>query len=117
VRPSAAGDKAVSIAVPVAAGCTPANDGRIIRLQIPSLTEERRKELTKQVRKFGEESKVAIRNERREANEFIKKQEKDGDLTEDDVKSDEKLIQKATDEAISEVDKIVEAKEAEIMEV
>jgi len=107
-------EKAINIAN---IGINPSNDGRIIRLQIPSLTEERRKDLTKLVRKYGEEAKVAVRNERRDANEQLKKQEKDGDLTEDDLKNEEKLIQKATDDAISEIDKIIEKKEAEIMEV
>ena len=107
-------EKAINVAN---IGINPSNDGKIIRLQIPSLTEERRKELTKLVRKFGEETKVAIRNNRRDANEILKKQEKDGELTEDDLKSEEKLVQKSTDEAISEVDKIVVKKEAEIMEV
>ena len=98
-------------------GINPSNDGKIIRLQIPQLTEERRKELSKLVKKYGEDAKVAIRNERRDANEQLKKQEKDGDLTEDDLKNEEKLVQKATDDAISEIDKIIEKKEAEIMEV
>lgn len=98
-------------------GINPSNDGKVIRLQIPSLTEERRKELTKLVHKYGEDAKVAIRNERREANEHLKKQEKDGDITEDDLKNEEKLVQKRTDEAISEIDKIIEKKEAEILEV
>jgi len=107
-------EKAINIAN---IGINPSNDGKIIRLQIPSLTEDRRKELTKLVRKYGEESKVAIRNLRREANEMLKKQEKDGDLTEDDLKSEEKLVQKTTDDAIADVDKIIEKKEADIMEV
>ena len=98
-------------------GINHSNDGKIIRLQIPSLTEERRRDLTKLVRKYGEEAKVAIRNNRRDANEQLKKQEKYGDLTEDDLKNEEKLVQKTTDEAISEIDKIIEKKEAEIMEV
>jgi len=98
-------------------GINPSNDGKILRLQIPSLTEERRKELTKLVRKHGEDAKVAIRNERREANERLKKQEKDGELTEDDLKNEEKLVQKQTDDAISEIDKIIEGKCAEILEV
>jgi len=98
-------------------GINPSNDGKVIRLQIPSLTEDRRKELTKIVNKYGEEAKIAIRNERREANEILKKQEKDGELTEDDLKNEEKLVQKATDEAISEIDAIVEKKTVEIMEV
>jgi len=107
-------EKAINIAN---IGINPSNDGKILRLQIPQLTEERRKELTKLVRKHGEEAKVAIRNERREANEQLKKQEKDGDLTEDDLKNEEKLVQKQTDDAISEIDKIIEGKCAEILEV
>ena len=98
-------------------GINPSNDGKFLRLHIPQLTEERRKELTKLVHKYGEDAKVAVRNERREANETLKKQEKDGDLTEDDLKNEEKLVQKATDEAITEIDKIIESKEKEIMEV
>ena len=98
-------------------GINPSNDGKVLRLQIPQLTEERRKELTKTVHKYGEDAKVAVRNERREANEHLKKQEKDGDLTEDDLKNEEKLVQKATDDAITEIDKIISGKEKEIMEV
>jgi len=98
-------------------GINPSNDGKIIRLAIPQLTEERRKDLTKLVKKYGEEAKVAVRNERRDANERLKKLEKDSDITEDDLKDEEKLVQKAIDEAISEIDKIIEKKEAEIMEV
>jgi len=98
-------------------GINPSNDGRVIRLQIPALTEERRKELTKLVRKYGEDAKVAIRNLRRDANEHLKKSEKAGDLTEDDLKDEEKAVQKKTDEAIEKVDKITAAKEAEILEV
>ena len=107
-------EKAINLAN---TGINPSNDGKIIRLQIPQLTEERRKELSKLVKKYGEDAKVAVRNERREANELLKKQEKAGDLTEDDLKNEEKLVQKDTDEAISEIDKIIEKKEAEIMEV
>jgi ribosome recycling factor len=98
-------------------GINPANDGKVIRLQIPSLTEERRKELTKLVHKYGEESKVAVRNERRDANEHLKKQEKAGDLTEDDLKDEEKTVQKHTDEAIKKIDDILKIKEAELLEV
>ncbi|MCL2492416.1 MAG: ribosome recycling factor [Clostridiales bacterium] len=98
-------------------GIHPGNDGKAIRLQIPALTEERRKELTKLVKKYGEDAKVAIRNERRNANELLKKQEKAGDLTEDDLKDEEKKSQKKADDAIDQIDKIVAAKEAEILEV
>ena len=107
-------EKAINIAN---IGINPSNDGKIIRLQIPSLTEDRRKELNKLVKKYGEDAKIAIRNERRDANERLKKQEKDGDITEDDLKNDEKLVQKTTNDAISEIDKIIEEKETEIMEV
>jgi len=107
-------EKAINVAN---IGINPSNDGKILRLQIPQLTEERRKELTKLVKKYGEDAKVAIRNVRREANESLKKQEKDGELTEDDLKNEEKLVQKRTDESISEIDKIVDAKCTEILEV
>ena len=98
-------------------GINPANDGKVIRLVIPPVTEERRKELTKTVKKMGEEAKVAIRNLRRDANEAIKKLEKDGELTEDDRDADLEDIQKKTDEAGKEIDKICADKEKEIMEV
>jgi ribosome recycling factor len=107
-------EKAINIAN---IGINPSNDGKTIRMQIPSLTEERRKDLTKLVHKFGEEAKVAIRNERRDANEHLKKQEKDSELTEDDLKNEEKKVQKRADEAIAEIDKILAKKEAEILEV
>ena len=98
-------------------GINPVNDGKGVRLSIPQLTEERRKELAKEVKKIGEESKVAIRNLRKKANEEVKKEEKNGDLTEDDLKSDEKDIQKATDDGIKRVDEVIAKKEQEIMEV
>ena len=98
-------------------GINPSNDGKVIRLVFPELTEERRKELVKVVRKKGEESKVAIRSIRRDANEQIKKQQKDNELTEDDLKRLEEKIQKLTDELIREIDTIVSAKEKEIMTV
>lgn len=107
-------EKAINVAN---IGINPSNDGKVLRLQIPALTEERRKELTKLVKKFGEDAKVAIRNERRDANEKLKKMEKDGELTEDDLKDEEKTVQKKTDDCIKEVDKIVEGKEKEILEV
>jgi ribosome recycling factor len=107
-------EKAISVAN---IGVNPANDGKVIRLQIPSLTEERRKELTKLVKKYGEESKVAIRNERRDANDHLKKLEKDSELTEDDLKAEEKEVQKKTDDTIKRIDEIIEAKEKEILEV
>ncbi|MDD3704547.1 MAG: ribosome recycling factor [Clostridiaceae bacterium] len=95
----------------------PSNDGKMIRLVIPQLTEERRKDLGKVVKKLGEESKVAVRNIRRDANEQLKKLKKDGDISEDGLKKSEDSIQKITDKFIKEVDKAVETKEKEIMEV
>jgi ribosome recycling factor len=98
-------------------GINPSNDGKSLRLQIPQLTEERRKELTKLVHRFGEDAKVAVRNERRDANEKLKKQEKDGDLTEDDLKDEEKEVQKKTDGCVKDIDAIIADKEKEILEV
>lgn len=98
-------------------GITPSNDGKVIRLIFPQLTEERRKELAKQVQKMGEECKVAIRNIRRSANDDIKKQKKDGILTEDDVKDAEKAVQDITDKYIKNADAITSAKEKDIMKV
>ena len=98
-------------------GINPANDGRVIRLVFPELTEERRKELVKIVKKKGEESKVAIRSIRRDANEQSKKAQKDNLLTEDDQKQLEDKIQKLTDEKIKEIDGILTAKEKEILSV
>lgn len=98
-------------------GLNPSNDGRVIRLVIPMLTEERRKDLTKVARKAGEEAKVAIRNERREANEKLKKGQKNGDITEDDLKRAEDDVQKSTDKYIKMVDEVIANKEKEIMEV
>jgi len=98
-------------------GINPANDGKVIRLVFPELTEERRKELVKTVRKKGEESKVAIRNVRRDLNDQIKKQKKDGEITEDDQKKLEEKGQKLTDEFIKDIDVILTAKEKEILSV
>ena len=98
-------------------GITPNNDGTVIRLVFPQLTEERRRELAKQVQKMGEEAKVAIRNLRRAANDDIKKQKKDGVLTEDDVKDAEKSVQDITDKFIKNIEGISAAKEKEIMKV
>jgi ribosome recycling factor len=98
-------------------GLTPQNDGKVIRISVPQMTEERRKEMVKLVKKIGEESKVALRNQRREANEEVKKQEKAKALSEDDAKKSMDLIQKKTDEKVAEVDKVVAAKEKEIMTV
>ena len=107
-------EKAINIAN---IGINPINDGKVVRLQIPQVTEERRKELTKTVKKMGEDTKVAVRNLRRDANDKVKKLEKAGDYTEDDVKDTLKEIQELTDKSIKEIDEIVAAKEKEIMEV
>lgn len=98
-------------------GIHPANDGKVIRLVFPELTEERRKDLVKTVRKKGEESKVAIRSIRRDAMEQIKKQKKDGEITEDDQKQMETKLQKQTDDFIKDIDAIISDKEKEIMSV
>ncbi len=98
-------------------GLTPNNDGHIIRIQIPSLTEERRQELVKMVKKYGEEAKVAIRNVRRDANDSVKKDEKDGKLPEDESRRLQENIQQTTNEFIAKVDQVVEDKEKEMMEV
>ena len=98
-------------------GINPQNDGRAIRLVFPQLTEERRKELAKQVKKYGEEAKVAVRNIRREAIDKFKKQQKASEITEDDYKTIEKDIQKLTDDYIKEVDNIADAKEKELFEI
>ena len=98
-------------------GINPQNDGRCIRLVFPPLTEERRRDLVKQTKKYGEESKVAIRNIRRDAIEKFKKQQKASEITEDDYKIAEKDIQKLTDDFIKEIDKISETKEKELTEI
>lgn len=98
-------------------GINPSNDGKVIRLAIPMLTEERRKELLKIVKKTGEEAKIAIRNERREANDKLKKMQKNNELTEDDLKRAEDEVQKLTDKYIEIIDELISKKEKEIMEV
>ena len=98
-------------------GINPQNDGRAIRLVFPQLTEERRKELAKQVRKYGEEAKIAVRNIRRDAMDKFKKEQKKGELTEDDLKDIEKDMQKLTDDYTKEVDKLTTAKEKELFEI
>lgn len=98
-------------------GITPANDGKVIRLAIPQLTEERRKELTKVVKGYGEDAKVAVRNMRRDINEDLKKAQKAGDITEDDLKEDLDETQKTCDKAIKEIDEMIADKEKELMEV
>ncbi|MGB3989287.1 MAG: ribosome recycling factor [Acetivibrionales bacterium] len=98
-------------------GINPNNDGNVLRLIFPVLTEDRRKELTKQVKKYGENAKIAIRAVRREAIDDFKTQKKNSEITEDDLKVAENDVQKLTDKYIAEVDKVVENKEKEIMEV
>ncbi|EZH67274.1 ribosome recycling factor [Bacillaceae bacterium JMAK1] len=98
-------------------GLTPNNDGSVIRISIPALTEERRKELAKLVRKYAEDARVSVRNIRRDANDSLKKQEKDSDITEDESRRGQEEIQKLTNDHVKEVDSIAEAKEKEIMEV
>lgn len=98
-------------------GISPQNDGKVIRLNFPPLTEERRKELVKTVKKYTEEAKIQIRNIRRDALEDFKKQKKDGEMTEDDVKGAEKDVQNITDKYVKEIDSICAAKEKEIMDV
>ena len=98
-------------------GINPQNDGRVIRLVFPPLTEERRKDLVKQTKKYAEESKVAIRNIRRDAIDKFKKQQKSSEITEDDYKIAEKDIQKLTDDYIKELDGICAKKEKELTEI
>ena len=98
-------------------GINPNNDGKVIRLIFPELTEERRKELTKQVKKYGEDAKVAIRNVRRDAVDFVKKAQKKGELTEDDQKKAEKDIQDLTDKHVKKIDEMCAKKEKELMEI
>jgi ribosome recycling factor len=98
-------------------GLTPVNDGKIIRLAIPPLTEERRKELVKQVKKIGEETKIALRNIRRDGNETLKSLEKTKKIAEDDWRRGQEQVQKITDGFIVKVDEILQAKEHELMEV
>lgn len=98
-------------------GITPTDDGTVIRLIFPQLTEEHRKSLAKQIQKMAEEARVAIRNIRRDANEEIKKAKKDGEMTEDEQKSSEKSVQDLTDSFIKEIDAITAKKEKEIMQI
>ena len=98
-------------------GIAPQNDGKVIRLNFPPLTEERRKELVKTVKKYTEEAKVQIRNARRDAIDKYKAMKKDGEITEDDLKETEKDIQDLTDKYIKEIDNISAVKEKEILEV
>mgnify|MGYP002523415647 CR=1 FL=1 len=98
-------------------GINPNNDGKVIRLSFPELTEERRKELVKDIKKMAEECKVSIRNIRRDGMDLAKKLQKDGEMTEDELKSAENKIQELTDKSIDEIDKLLENKEKEIMSI
>ena len=98
-------------------GINPTNDGKMIRLNFPQLTEERRKDLVKQVKKYGEDCKVAVRNIRRDAMEQFKKQQKASEMTEDDLKNAEKELQKLTDKYIEQVDTVMAKKEKELTEL
>ena len=98
-------------------GVNPTSDGEVIRISVPALTEERRKELVKEVKKIGEDAKVSIRNIRRDINDQLKKDEKNGDITEDDLRSQTDYVQKATDNSIKEIDQLVADKEKDIMSV
>ena len=98
-------------------GLNPTNDGEVIRLNVPALTEERRKELCKQAKKASEDFKVRIRNERRDANDKLKKLEKEGEITEDDLKKAQNDVQKLTDRYTKEIDTLLDAKEKDIMAV
>jgi len=98
-------------------GVTPSNDGKVIRLPLPPLTEERRKELSKICKKHGEDTKVHVRGFRRDANEELKKLQKDGKLTEDDLRKSEADVQKLTDQYVHKIDDVIKKKEQEILEV
>ncbi|WP_188454358.1 ribosome recycling factor [Virgibacillus oceani] len=98
-------------------GLSPSNDGQVIRINIPALTEERRKELVKVVGKYSEEARVQVRNIRRDGNDQLKKAEKNGDLTEDELRNLQDDVQKETDNHIADIDKLAKNKEKEIMEV
>lgn len=98
-------------------GVNPSSDGEVIRISIPALTGERRKDLVKDVKKIGENAKVAIRNVRRDSNDDLKKQQKDGDITEDDLKGQTDDVQKLTDDSIKKIDSLLEEKEKDIMSV
>ena len=98
-------------------GVNPTSDGEVIRITVPALTEERRKELVKNVKKIGEDSKVSIRNIRRDINDQLKKDERNGDITADDLRSQTEDVQKVTDNSIKEIDNLVDEKEKDIMSV
>lgn len=107
-------EKAIQIAD---IGLTPSNDGDVIRISIPALTEERRKDLVRVVNKYTEESRIQVRNVRRDANDQLRKAEKDGNLTEDELRNMQDTVQKETDRYISELEQLAKKKEADIMEV
>ena len=98
-------------------GINPNNDGKVIRLVFPELTEERRKELVKEIKKYSEDAKVAVRNVRRDGIDKVKEEQKNGEITEDELKIQENEIQKITDKNIEEIDKIISTKEIEIMSI
>lgn len=98
-------------------GLSPSNDGNVIRISVPALTEERRKDLVKVVGKYAEESRIQVRNIRRDANEQLKKVEKTGELTEDELRNSQDAVQKETDEHIAKIEQLVKGKEKEILEV
>jgi ribosome recycling factor len=98
-------------------GLTPVNDGKLVRVPIPELTEERRREIVRHIRKVAEEYRVSVRNHRRSANEALKKLRKDKRISEDELRSAQDLVQKITNEYIDKVDKVLEAKEAEVLAI
>ena len=98
-------------------GLNPASDGQLIRLVFPPLTEERRKDMVKQVKRMGEDAKVSVRNARRDANDTLKKLEKDKDISEDDLKRGEKEVQDVTDDYVSRIDQVIADKEKDLMEI
>ncbi len=98
-------------------GITPSNDGKVIRLTIPQVTEDRRKELTKTIKIHGEEAKIALRNLRKSANDELKKEEKNGELTEDELKESMDKVQKDIDQGVKKIDEVVAIKDKEIMEI
>ena len=98
-------------------GLTPQNDGKVVRISIPPLTEERRRDLVKVIRKMGEETKVAVRNARREANDMLKEYKNEGDISEDDMRRGQTEVQKLTDDYTAKVDGLLAEKEKEILEV
>jgi ribosome recycling factor len=98
-------------------GLTPSSDGQLIRLPVPALTEERRREMVKIIKRMAEDAKISVRNARRDANETLKMLEKEKEITEDDLKRSEKDVQQLTDEFVATIDSIVQSKEKEVMEV